>query len=92
MSYTNPSPIFEQKHQPRNSVLHFPPHRAEFSWLIRQFRNIYPKENPEFFKRIAELPWEIQDTLGFHIVNDDGSPIKADDDTNSNKKKGEPTA
>ena len=50
------------------------------------------KENPEFFKRIAELPWDIQDTLGFHIVNDDGSPIKADDDTNSNKKKGEPTA
>ena len=46
------------------------------------------RENPEFFRRIAELPWEIQETLGFHIVNDDGSPIKADD-VNSNKKKGE---
>jgi len=28
-------------------------------------------ENPEFFKKIASLPDEIQETLGFHIVNEE---------------------
>jgi len=28
-------------------------------------------ENPEFFKKIALLPDEIQETLGFHIVNEE---------------------
>lgn len=28
-------------------------------------------ENPEFFRKIASLPDEIQETLGFHIVNEE---------------------